>query len=369
MGRKALISFILTIVAFFLWEPHGAAIKITDKFSIGGIMAGAYQYQDVSDVTDFESTGRGALAFQPEISLTPTDNNEIFAKFGFGAGNALNDGTSPFHISPWAANLEDDVKDINGRHRDYLLTAWYKHTFALGTNHLLGIAGGIIDATDYLDENAYAGDEYTQFMNGALVHKVHDFFPSYDLGAAAEWNMGAVSVKGTVMNVGTGSDDTYNYYGLQFGYLLNTALGEGNYRIIADRTSRDFEDSQGRKDQAMGALAFSFDQQFGDILGAWIRFGRQDDDAVIDYRDLYSGGIDISGKLWKRENDNIGIGYAHLRDGNSGIDNTQVAEAYMRIALNEVFALTLDVQWMKDDLVNGDDVKGFIYSVRMAAEF
>jgi len=370
IGNREVILFIVVIITFFLRQAHVGAMEITDKFAIGGILAGLYQYQDVVNAPGFDNTGRGGLAFQPEISFTPTDNDEIFVKFGFGAGNALKDGTSPFHITPWAADLEDDVKDINGRNRDYVLTAWYKHIFSLNTNHLFGITGGIIDAADYLDENAYAGDEYTQFMNGSLVHKAHDFFPSYDLGAAAEWSIGAIAVKGVVMNVGAGSDDnTYNYYGLQFGYLLNTVLGEGNCRIIADRTSDDFESPQGHKGQAMVAFVLSFDQQLGDIMGAWMRIGRQDDDAAVDYQNLYSGGIDISGKLWKREHDNIGIGYAYLNDGNSGIDKTQVAEAYARIVLSEIFAFTLDVQWMKDDLAAGDSPKGFIYGVRMTAEF
>jgi len=104
----------------------------------------------------------------------------------------------------------------------------------------------------------------------------------------AEWNIGTMTVKGVVMNVGAGDEDTYNYYGFQFGYLLNTILGEGNYRIIADHTSRDFEDLQGHKGQARAALVLSFDQQLGDILGAWFRFGRQDDDAAFDYQNLYS---------------------------------------------------------------------------------
>jgi hypothetical protein len=368
--KSKIISFVVAIVTFFLQQPHVGAMKITDKFAIGGILAGVYQYQEVINALGFDNTGRGGLAFQPEIRFTPTDNDEIFAKFAFGAGNALKDETSPFHIAPWSADLEDDVKDINGRNRNYLLTAWYKHTFSSNTNHLFGIIGGIIDAADYLDENAYAGDEYTQFMNGALVHKTHGFFPSYDIGAATEWSSATMAVKGVVMNVGTGSDDnTYIYYGLQFGYLLNTVIGEGNYRIIADRTSGDFESPQGLKGKVLEALVLSLDQQLGDILGAWIRIGRQDDDAIIDYQNLYSGGINISGKLWKRENDNIGIGYAYLNDGNTGIDKTQVAEAYARIVLNYIFALTLDVQWMKDDLAAGDSPKGFIYGVRMTAEF
>jgi len=66
----------------------------------------------------------------------------------------------------------------------------------------------------------------------------------------------------------------------------------------------------------------SFDQQLGEILSAWIRFGRQKDDAAIDFKNLYSGGIDIKGKLWGRKQDNIGIAYAFLNGGNLDLDKT-----------------------------------------------
>ena len=109
-------------------EP--SSLEIFDKISVGGVAAGAYQYQSVDDAPGFDDTGRGAFVFQPEIGFALTDADEIFTKFGFAAGNALNDAAvSPFIFAPWAADLEDDVKDINGRNRDYLLAAWYKHTF------------------------------------------------------------------------------------------------------------------------------------------------------------------------------------------------------------------------------------------------
>ncbi len=371
MKRKnAFIAFILVIVTFFLWQPHGGAMEVTDKFAIGGILAGAYQYQDVSDAPGLENTGRSGLAFQPEISFTPTDNDEIFAKFGFGAGNALNDGTSPFTLVPWAADLEADVENINGRERNYLLTVWYKHTFQFDKEHSLGFSGGLIDSTDYLDKNAYANDEYTQFMNEALTNGPNLFGPSYDIGGALEWDYHNFTVKGVVMQVGENDDlRSFHFYGAQIGYTIITRLGEGNYRINVQGTSEDFSDSQGANFESKAAVIFSFDQQLKETFGAWVKFGWQDDKALINYESLYSGGIDISGKIWKRENDNIGIGYAYLSGANSGIDKTQVAEAYARFMLNEIFALTLDTQWIKDKYVAGDSPKGFIYGVRMTAEF
>jgi len=64
----------------------------------------------------------------------------------------------------------------------------------------------------------------------------------------------------------------------------------------------------------------------------------------------YSGGIDISGKLWGREQDNIGIGYAYSDGGNQALDNSHVFEVYVRFLLNKYFALTADVQYLKEDM-------------------
>jgi len=89
---------------------HGSVwgYDLADKFSIGGIIAGAYQHRWLDDDKDGEADdniGRGAVNFEPEFSFRPDDNNEVFAKFGYGAGNGLN-GVTVFRLAPWAANLQ-----------------------------------------------------------------------------------------------------------------------------------------------------------------------------------------------------------------------------------------------------------------------
>jgi len=347
------------------------AINLTDKVSFNGVLAGIYQYQAISDPPGFKDTGRGAVVFQPEMHVLLTPDDEIQTKFGFAVGNALNDGTAPFHLAPWAADLEADVKDINGRDRDYLLTAWYKHSFVFGSENILGISAGVIDAAEYLDENAYAGDEYNQFMNGALVHKAHDFFPSYDLGMAAEWESGNLTVIGLAMDVGAEGEyqNNFSYYAVQLAYRLQTFLGEGNYRLILDRTSLDFADINDRPGKAMAAVVLSCDQQLGDILGVWLRLGRQSDEAAIHYRDLFSGGLDINGKGWGRSEDNVGLGYAFMNEGNLDIDKSQVLEVYYRLVINNAVAFTVDAQYLKDELRDADNRKGWIIGSRLTATF
>ena len=353
--------FVLTAVM-----SNSYAYDITEKFSIGGIMAGVYQYQWVDGDED---KGRGAFNFEPEISFRPNEQNEFFVKFGFGAGNGLK-SVSRFNLASWAANLEDDYKNINGRDRDYLLTAWYKYTFMFGANYTLGLTGGIIDATDYVDENAYANDEFRQFMNEALVNGPNGFFPSYDGGVAFEWRIGNFDITALGMNIGENDDgNNYNYFAGQIGYKLNTSWGVGNYRLIVDTTSEDFEDEDGKEDERRLAALLSFDQQLGEIFGAWIRFGWQDDDPAIDYDALYSGGLNITGKWYGREQDSIGIGYAYL-NGEYDFDNSQAAEVYWRVVFNDYLAATADFQYMKDKFDSDEDeIKGIIGSVRLTAEF
>jgi carbohydrate-selective porin (OprB family) len=344
---------------------------VLGKLSFGGLIAGVGQYQSVDDAPGFNNTGRGAVVFQPEIGFALTGVDEVFAKFGFASGNALNDATvSPFVFTPWAANLEDDVKDINGRNRDYLLTAWYKHTFTFSEKHTLGITGGLVDATDYLDENAYANDEFTQFMNQTLANASNAFFPSYDLGVAVEWEFGEFALKGIAMSVGENDDGRgYNFYGANMGYTIDTRLGEGHYRVTVDYASEDFNNPTGDKLESKQSVILSFDQQFGEILGAWIRFGWQKDDAAVLVQEIYSGGLDINGKLWRREQDNIGIGYAYLEGGNQDLDNAYVFETYVRFLLNDYFAITADLQYQDNNMKHGTCPSGFISGVRCVVEF
>ena len=365
LGVAVRMSLIMGMTACFYGAAHG--YELTPQFSMGGVLAGAYQFE-----LGGEGHSGGALPFQPEFSFRPWNNHEIFLKFGFAAGNGLS-GKSPFVLAPWAADLEDDVKHIHGRNRDYLLTAWYRFTLEPLAGHTIGITGGIIDATDYLDENAFANDEYTQFMNEALVNGPNGFAPSYDVGGALEWEYGPWSAKGVGMNVGENeAGNNYNFFGLQAGYKLNTSLGEGNYRLIYEGSPNEaFLDPDGITLGSRHALLISFDQAFGDVIGGWIRFGTQIQIAMVDYAHIYSGGLNISGNLWGRGQDNLGIGYGYLSGGNTGVRQTQVAEAYARFGFMEYFAVTLDLQYMEDrfDPGAGENMDGWIAGIRFAMEY
>jgi porin len=345
------------------------AYDINERFWIGGVLAGAYQYQFLNGKEAGSDEGGGAVPLQPEIGFRLTDVDTFFVKLGFAADNGLSE-KSPFTVATWAADVEADVKDINGRHRDYLLTAWYQHVLELKPAYTFSVSAGLIDATDYLDDNAFANDEYTQFMNGALVNGPHAFLPSYDIGGALELDMARFALRAVVMNVGANDDgNNFTFFGVQLSYTLSTPFGDGTYRLLVDGTTNDFLDPTGDAKEALGAIVLSFDQAFGDMLGAFLRFGWQKDDAAIDLQAIYSGGLNISGKLWQRPQDSIGIGYAYLDGGNLDIERIHVIEAYVRFVVNDYVAITADLQYIDERYDAGSGPEGWIPGLRLTAEF
>jgi porin len=361
------------------------AFEVNDRFSINGILAGAGQCQNVSTrlpaesyavdgaFDTFDNACRGAMPFQLEASYTPDEASEFFVKFGFAAGNGLGE-TSPWVLVPWAAYLEDDVKDINGSNRDYLLAAWYRHTFSFANASTVSATLGILDSTDYLDGNEYANDEYTQFMNEAFVNAGGYTLPSYDTGAALEWASGPWSANVLGMNVAENDDaNNYNFWGIQTGYRSDTRLGTGNYRIILAGTSAAFLDPAGRNKESRLGWGLSFDQEINTVIGAFLRFAWQQEDASVDYRAHYSGGFNFAGSGWGRDPDNIGIGYAYYAGGNADIENTRVFETYYRFGFTDHAGLTADVQYMKDNYTNASQVNdhpaGWIFGLRVTAGF
>jgi porin len=206
---------------------------------------------------------------------------------------------------------------------------------------------GIIDSTAYIDDNAYANDETTQFMNDVFVNNPLAQLPSYDLGGVIQIEKENLTVKGLVMNTKNDQGQDYDYYAVQLGYSLNVpSLGSGNYRIYYYRTTKDFENYQGERDYIEG-IGLSLDQELNQYLGSFLRLGLNTNQSTGDYKNLLSGGVQLSGNLWNRSKDIFAVGWAYL-DGNSkvsGIKNSIVGEAYYKIPLTEYSDLTLDGQY------------------------
>jgi porin len=375
----------VAVIFIAVYAGSLTAAEITDRLSIGGVAAGAYQYLDSRGDANSVQIGGGALIVQPELDFRPTGRDQFFLKLGFAAGNGINDDYSEIYPStPWAVDHEDDLKDINGSGRDYLLTAWYRRSFGTETNRG-AITVGIIDATDTLDHNRYANDEYAQFMNAAFVNAANTFFPSYDLGAILEWDIGELSLDAVYMSLDQtgdlglleegaplpptldGEPTPWRYYGFELRYRIRTGAGEGNYALIYSTSSADWINVDLDGKVRRETFLVSIDQDFGPEVGIFFRFGEQDDAALqATYKDLFTMGVDLHGFAWG--NIGIGLGQGEGTD-QAGFETFRLAETYARWNFSEAAFLTADLQYQSADNRSGEDPSGFVAGLRLTSEF
>ncbi|MBE0426107.1 MAG: carbohydrate porin [Nitrospirae bacterium] len=372
MNFKSFLSLKLFAFMLLVTPALAPAYDVSEKLSVEGTLTGVFQYGDF-DIEGVKNAGRGTGVLDLGINFHPTDIDEFQITISYAAGNGLN-YLEPFSLVPYADDLEDDLKDINGRNRDYLLEAWYKHTFKFSNEGSLVITGGIIDATAYIDDNKFANCECDQFMNEVFVNHRNVNLPSYDLGGVIEFDISDISIRGLVMNTKYESDkDTfknYNYYALQIGYAVDTRLGKGNYRVYGFMTNKKFQCWDGEDEDSLKGFGISADQELGKIIGVFARAGWQNDKAIIDHDKLYSAGVNINGQLWGRQDDEIGVAFAYLDGACEGdIDNTSAVEAYVKFRLSEYNDITFDIQHVKDKMMLTKDRSGFIYGVRAIAYF
>jgi porin len=367
--KSSIQQFRILLVVVPLTTTAAWAVEVNPQLSINLTVAGAVQHQSVSNGPSADGATEGALPAQPEMSYRPWASGEFYAKLGFAAGNGLNP-ESPFHLAPWGADLQDDVKDINGRGRDYLLAAHYRHTFAFSSGDTVSLSAGILDSTDFLDHNEYANDEYTQFMNETFVNSGSYGLPSYDWGIAAEWERGAWTVHALAMQIGENDDgNTFTFAGLQVGYLVENDWGTGVVRAILAGTDHQFHGLGEERPVSRLAWGISVDQEMGENLGGFLRIGWQTQDSEVLFRSVASGGVEIKGRLFGRDRDRIGLGLAYLDGGNSIAESTVAVEGYYAFAVNDWFIASLDIQYMRDRNREGPSPRGWILGIRTTAQF
>lgn len=376
-----LALMILSVFFTFLSSNLASAFEINENLSISGTVTSVYQWLNMTKgYLDEEGKekrkDRGSLALDLGISIKPYEQGEFFIRTSFAKGNGLK-GVSPFVLPPNGDDLSDDLKNINGRSRDHLLELWYAHKFELKENMKLRLQAGIVDSAAYIDDNAYANSEIKQFMNPALVNSPVGNRPTYDLGAAIEFEWDSLSVRVLGIRSKNEFERHFNFLVGQIGVKLESPIGEGNYRVYVYGTDKKFPSWNENQLKPIRGLGVSFDQQIiKDILGAFFRAGFQNSSVMADYKGMYSLGVNINGNIWGRKDDEIGIGYAYLRSSskNPELKNSQVFESYVSFRLFSYkflqSDLTIDFQHLRDSKKHPfETVAGNVFGVRLNLSF
>lgn len=177
LEKAKIISKRWHILLLLLFASAATICEATnDQSAVGEINAAltsVYQYGYYDKIIDdnddeINDKGRGSFALDVQGEIRPSRKDSFYALASIARGNGLKN-TGGVSIVPNADDLEDDVENINGRNRDYLLEAWYRRQLLDRRAISVAVTGGLIDVTRYLDHNRVANDEITQFMNEAFV--------------------------------------------------------------------------------------------------------------------------------------------------------------------------------------------------------
>ncbi|MCX7856929.1 MAG: carbohydrate porin [Deltaproteobacteria bacterium] len=358
----------------FVQPIESYALDMENKLSLSGTVSTVNQWLKVTKDTEDNSgtKDRGSIIVDISLSFRPMKDKEFFCLSSFGKGDGLKN-VNPFMISLNGDTLSSELKDISGHKRDHILELWYSERFEFKKERSIKIKAGIVDSAAFIDDNTYAGNELHQFMNEALVHSPTANLPSYDLGLLFEFETGGCNLRLVSMRSKNEIGKYYIWTGGQIGWNIKTTLGEGNYRLYVYTTNRRFESWSHGSLKALKGFGLSFDQKlFLEALGTFFRMGWQKDSAKVNFKEMYSIGLNLNGQLWRRKHDEIGMGCAYLRSPsrNEGVKSSQVFEFYSKVRLFgcEVLTsdLTIDYQYLrqKGHKLEGTKI-GNVYGLRL----
>ncbi|AKL98352.1 carbohydrate porin [Endomicrobium proavitum] len=368
---------------------------------VGGtfIFQGSPKINDGSDRSKFNGSYSLDLGFGKEFSSGALAYLHITAGIGDGLNNYLQ--------TYGAVNADAD----NDGHLS-ISELWYEQSFF---DKKLTATFGKLNPAGYIDENEYANDETSQFLNSSFVNSAVLDFADNNVGFRATYSP-ADLIDVTYAYIAT-SDEVENFDSNGFNAVqINVKPVEnGNYRIYAwlNNTKnlygyKKIEDNGGLgaatendiKAQKGYGFGFSADQKVSESFGVFARAGFKQSAAgevevdtttsVIDSAEpslsvAWSVGAQVSGSLWSRENDKAGIAVGQVygsEDYKKYIDNNEKSgaqtqgELYYSFALSENFAITPSVQYFLNPAggntvdANGDEIKNaVVYGLRAQINF
>ena len=320
-----------------------------------------------------------------------------------GDGEGLNNDVQSFSIPNYDSY---STRNHNNQPDLTVSEAFYEFNFL---NDKFTLDAGKMDISVLFDENEVAGDETTQFLSNIFVKSMGLTIPEPDnfycpafmvkvdptdllefrvIGASVQddnwddvFDHGFLAWQVNVRPKFWGRQGNYRFYGWcdKRRHLKNS-----NLAIANGRPTPVYDDRLAGKDQ-MG-WGISFDQELLDGVSAFARYSQTSDDLsrwngdedrweMIPFNRLWTVGLQLSGSLWHRENDVIGMGYGQtlLTDDykkvTSHTSNENNFEAYYKLVLHERFALTGDFQWIKNGQGNSQTDDIYIWGLRAQLDF
>ncbi|MFA5255625.1 MAG: carbohydrate porin [Candidatus Omnitrophota bacterium] len=322
-------------------------------------------------------------------------------------------GKALIHLEPGQGQgAEDQLLVFSNVNRDQndtdsnvpVTELWYEHYLF---NKQVVLTAGKLDPANYLDQNEYAHDECTQFLGRMFKQNPAIEWPNDNtlggrLTLAPDFAK-YLSIETTYFDADNNWENVFArpFVSVQLNLKPSMIFGwdpeqwDGNYRFYTwfnDMPHRKLVmagdaggDDWGRFNTGVG---FSIDQMVTDVFGVFGRFGWQRPDLVqastnpsaAPVEGSWSGGIQMTGKHWNRNDDILAFGVgqlfpsAYYKDAFNAAAPEGHFEAYYKIRLFKWLAITPDIQiiWNPHGVNHsylGEDKTIFVYGIRSQLDF
>ena len=283
----------------------------------------------------------------------------------------------------------------------------------------LVLTAGRFSASDVFDQNAYAHDPRTQFLNWALMDTASWDYPAdtrgYTWGLSLEliWDAWAVRAgsflepreangmlfdpqvsraHGDVVEL----DHDHTFGGLAgsvrlMAYANHARMGDYRESLALDPAAPDITATR-RPGRTKYGWGLSVDQALGADLGAFLRAGwndgRTETWAFTEVDRTGAAGLALAGCSWDRPEDRVGVAVVvnalspeHraylaagglgfiLGDGRLDAGQERIAEAYYALRAARGVTLSLDAQRVQDPGFNRDRGPVSIFALRVHGQF
>ncbi|MHC4482342.1 MAG: carbohydrate porin [Planctomycetota bacterium] len=293
--------------------------------------------------------------------------------------------------------------DARARRSMDITELWYEHAFL---DDSLRIRVGKMDLTGgfehhgcpvSFDCSAYANDETTQFLNGALINNPTIPFPAYGLGVAVHyspthlWYVSAAvaDAQADIRETGfrtTFHDEDYFFYIVETGITpqLDSAKGplQGAYRVGLWYDPQDkerFSDGRIRRDDTGFYLSFdqtlcreNNDAEDTQGLGVFGRYGWASS-KVNEITNFWSAGIQYQGLIPDRDDDVLALGLAQgvFSDRASDyVDDYETAcELYYSAQITPWMSVSPSIQYIANPGGNEITSDAVVLGVRLQMRF
>ncbi|MDR1695701.1 MAG: carbohydrate porin [Endomicrobium sp.] len=327
--------------------------------------------QGADKVNDGSGKGRNDGSYSLNVGIGKEFSNGAIAFMNLetGAGAGLNG-----HGLQTLGGINQDA--IDGNSVIQIAQFWYqKPLFA----NKVTVTFGKIDPSAYFDQNQYAHNETTQFVNKAFKNNAVIAFPGNRLGFRMVYSpveMLDITYGYAASNAGWENIDCNGFNALQVNFK---PFKGGNYRFMYWASNVHMPKFKDGEASGGHGFAVSIDQKLSGTMGVFTRFGWRDP-SVYATAMSWSAGTQFKGSLWTRKNDTAGLAVGQIMQSSdftgSAVpalkkDAETQSELYYNFYINKNLSISPAVQYILKPLGGNaaDDNNVFVYGIRTQVVF